>query len=60
MFIARVSKYDQNMQFNEFKKSFSKIRIIITITSLGININIPDIKRILNQDFSINDDIFDI
>jgi hypothetical protein len=59
-FTARVSKYDQDVRFNEFEKPSSKIRIMVATTSLGMDINIPDIERILNWNFPIDDDVSDV
>jgi len=59
-FTARVSKYNQDVRFNEFEKSSSKIRIIIATIFFRMGINIPDIERILNWNFPINDDVSDV
>ncbi len=59
-FIAHVSKYDQEVRFNKFKISSSKIRIIVVIISLGIGINILDIERIVNWKFPIRFNIYNV
>ena len=59
-FTARVSKYNQDVRFNEFEKSSLKIYIMIATTSLKMDNNISNIERILNWNFLIDDDIFDM
>ncbi len=47
-FIAHVLKYDQEIRFNKFKNSYSKIRIMVVTISLKMGINIFNIERIIN------------
>lgn len=59
-FTSHVSSYDQDIRFDEFKKTSSKIRIMVATTSLGMGINVPDIKCIVTWNFPINMDLCDI
>jgi len=46
-FTATVSKHDRNATYTEFRLSRSKCRIVVSTTSLGMGINIPDVERVV-------------
>ena len=59
-YTSYVSDYDKDLQYNEFSKVVSQIRIIIVTTALSIGINIVDIMFVFQQKFNITRDIEDI
>ncbi len=56
-FHASVQKYDQDVRYVEFLKPGSLIRLMVATTSLGMGMNIPDIKIVVNWKFPIGDSV---
>lgn len=57
---ANVPAYDQEIRYKEFAKSTAITRIMVATTSLGMGINIPDVKRVIVYDFPLDKDISDV
>lgn len=51
-FHSHMGEDDKSARFDEFRKSDSRIRIMVATTSLGTGINITDIDRIFVFGFS--------
>lgn len=47
------------MRYQEYSKLDSKVRIMVTTTSLSTGLNMSDIERIVQWDFPITNDIED-
>jgi superfamily II DNA/RNA helicase len=56
-FHADVQRWDQDVRYQEFLRSDSMIRVMVATTSLGMGINIPDIKIVVNWKFPIGDSV---
>jgi len=59
-FTSHVSKFDRDCRYDEFKKSSSTIRLMVSTTSLGIGVNIPDIERVIIWRFPIDDSLCEL
>lgn len=57
---SRVSEEDQTKRFAEFMKPTSNIRIMVATTSMGMGVNVPDVKRTVLWRFPVSRDIADV
>ncbi|EEA20006.1 hypothetical protein PMAA_007730 [Talaromyces marneffei ATCC 18224] len=58
-YFTRGAEYDKDQTFAEFKDEKSKTRIIFAITSLGIGVNIIDVKYVIYWRFPISFNMLD-
>ncbi len=55
-FTSRVSQYDRDIRYTKFKDPSSSIRIMVATTSLGMGVNVPDVTRVVNWGFPIDNE----
>ena len=60
VYTAHIQEYNYTIQYKEFKKPSSVIKIIIVTTSFGIDVNIPDIGQVVIWKFSITKSLEDL
>ena len=59
-FTSHVSTFDRDCRYDEYKKPSSTIRLMVSTTSLGIGVNIPDIERVIIWRFPIDNSLCEL